>query len=250
MAKDNPKSSSAALERAREYHSRPDVKERRHLRDIARRDKRNEYQRKWCREHPVKVTPELRAYQAKWQREHRAKDPEANREYNRKYEAEHREERNRKHREYGSTPEAKARKAQWHKENPPPPDRVARNQQWRKESGWDAKHYRENIETRIKYRLRGRLYKLIKSRVDRRSPVKFLGCSVAELIVHVQSKFLPGMTWENWSQFGWHLDHVRPLASFCLTEPAQFAEACHYTNLQPLWWADNIRKGKKICDTC
>jgi hypothetical protein len=42
---------------------------------------------------------------------------------------------------------------------------------------------------------------------------------------------------------GWHIDHIRPLASFDLSDPFQFKEACHYTNLQPLWWMDNLIKG-------
>ena len=54
------------------------------------------------------------------------------------------------------------------------------------------------------------------------------------------------MTWENWKIDGWHIDHIKPLNSFDLTDPEQLKEACHYTNLQPLWWYDNIEKGDKI----
>jgi hypothetical protein len=54
------------------------------------------------------------------------------------------------------------------------------------------------------------------------------------------------MTWENWAHRGWHLDHIRPLASFDLTDESQLKEAIHYTNLQPLWAEDNIRKHAKI----
>lgn len=48
------------------------------------------------------------------------------------------------------------------------------------------------------------------------------------------------MTWENWG--AWQLDHIRELALFDLTDRAQFLEACHYTNYQPLWMADNLAK--------
>jgi hypothetical protein len=54
------------------------------------------------------------------------------------------------------------------------------------------------------------------------------------------------MTWENWAHRGWHLDHIRPLSSFDLTDEAQLKEAMHYTNLQPLWARDNLRKHAKI----
>jgi hypothetical protein len=54
------------------------------------------------------------------------------------------------------------------------------------------------------------------------------------------------MTWTNWKPDGWHIDHIKPLASFDLTDPVQFKQAVNYTNLQPLWANENRRKGKKI----
>jgi hypothetical protein len=72
------------------------------------------------------------------------------------------------------------------------------------------------------------------------------GCSVAELKKYLESKFLPGMAWENYGIHGWHIDHIRPCSSFDLTDPEQQRICFHYTNLQPLWAADNIRKGAKI----
>lgn len=64
-----------------------------------------------------------------------------------------------------------------------------------------------------------------------------------ELRAHLETRFLPGMTWENYG--AWHIDHVRPLASFDLTDRAQLLQACHYTNLQPLWARDNRSKGAR-----
>jgi len=63
---------------------------------------------------------------------------------------------------------------------------------------------------------------------------------------HIEAQFKSGMTWENWSRTGWHLDHIKPLSSFDLSDRAQFLEACHYTNYQPLWAKDNLIKGKKV----
>ena len=54
------------------------------------------------------------------------------------------------------------------------------------------------------------------------------------------------MTWENWSYRGWHIDHKTPLDSFDLTKPEQVKMACHFTNLQPMWALDNIKKHNKI----
>ena len=50
------------------------------------------------------------------------------------------------------------------------------------------------------------------------------------------------MSWENHSQTGWHIDHIKPLSRFDLSDREQFLEACHYSNLQPLWAEDNLSK--------
>jgi len=77
------------------------------------------------------------------------------------------------------------------------------------------------------------------------SVIEYLGCTVSELKTYLESKFQPGMTWDNYGYYGWHIDHIKPLASFDLTDREQLLEACHYTNLQPLWAIDNLRKGAK-----
>src|SRR6266487_2057755 len=72
---------------------------------------------------------------------------------------------------------------------------------------------------------------------------ELLGCPIGELITYLQSKFLPGMSWENYGRKGWHIDHIRPLSSFDLTDVEQRRIAFHHTNLQPLWASDNWGKG-------
>jgi hypothetical protein len=78
--------------------------------------------------------------------------------------------------------------------------------------------------------------------------MKLLGCSVDECRMYLESKFLPGMTWENHG-FGdgkWHIDHILPCASFDLTKPEEQLKCFHYTNLQPLWHNENLSKSDKI----
>lgn len=78
------------------------------------------------------------------------------------------------------------------------------------------------------------------------SSVRDLGCSIEDFKNYIETKFVPGMDWENWSRDGWHLDHIRPLSSFDLTDRNQFLKAVHYTNFQPLWAKDNLSKGSKL----
>lgn len=84
-------------------------------------------------------------------------------------------------------------------------------------------------------------------RVTNRSQiVQWLGCEWPDFMTHIERQFAAGMTWENHGRSGWHFDHIRPLSSFDLTDEEQLKQACHFTNVQPLWAADNVRKGAKI----
>ena len=68
------------------------------------------------------------------------------------------------------------------------------------------------------------------------------GCDIKTLIVHIESKFLSGMTWDNYGKYGWHIDHIKPCAAFDLTKPEEQRSCFNYKNLQPLWGVDNHKK--------
>jgi transposase-like protein len=74
------------------------------------------------------------------------------------------------------------------------------------------------------------------------STEQILGCSYQELMQHLEVSFQQGMSWENRSE--WHIDHKIPLASAKTEEDV--IRLNHYTNLQPLWAKDNLRKGSKM----
>jgi hypothetical protein len=79
----------------------------------------------------------------------------------------------------------------------------------------------------------------------RTKTTEYLGATLAETRAHLESLFSPGMSWDNWKIDGWHIDHIRPLASFDKSDPDWGFKANHYTNLQPLWAADNLAKSDK-----
>ena len=142
-------------------------------------------------------------------------------------------------------------------------DREAENERLRR---WRAAHPESVLRYRAKGRAKFRAYR----RAHRKLPhvklatalykrlhqvlglsggsgrmLRLLGCTVEQLMVHLEILFEPGMTWENRGSV-WHVDHALPLSSFDLADPTQAARACHFTNLQPLFARDNLSKGAKV----
>lgn len=105
--------------------------------------------------------------------------------------------------------------------------------------------FKTNPQMKLSLALRTRLRRVLQGRIKSVSAVKDLGCSISELKSYLESKFTLGMTWDNHGLYGWHIDHIRPLASFDLQDLEEIKQAVHYTNLQPLWAEDNLRKHSK-----
>ena len=92
-------------------------------------------------------------------------------------------------------------------------------------------------------RCRARIYSMIKTNSEYNQIKTFdlIGCTPQQLKDYLESKFLEGMSWENRDE--WHIDHIIPCASFDLTKVEEQQKCFHYTNLQPLWAVDNLKKG-------
>lgn len=102
------------------------------------------------------------------------------------------------------------------------------------------KKYHLNIQYRIKSNLSVRMRKFFKRNGNR--TIDFIGCSINDLKIYLESKFKKGMSWDNYGLFGWHIDHIRPCTSFDLSIKEEQHKCFHYTNLQPLWAKENIKK--------
>jgi len=72
---------------------------------------------------------------------------------------------------------------------------------------------------------------------------EYIGCTVEELKKHLEHRFQPGMTWDN--RKDWHVDHIRPLNPEYPITHEELIKRFHYTNLQPLWAEDNMKKGNR-----
>ena len=117
---------------------------------------------------------------------------------------------------------------------------------------WMKSYVKYRIKTdmgfKLRIRLRSRLADTLRAKLLNKdfSAFSLLGTSIEDFMLYLSSKFEPGMTWENWGKYTWHIDHIKPLASFDLTNPQELKLAFHYTNLQPLWAKENLSKGSKI----
>lgn len=113
------------------------------------------------------------------------------------------------------------------------------------------KKYQEKLKrnTDPSYKLiinqRTRINQVLK-RYKTKKTLDLLGCSPQFLREHIEKQFTEGMNWDNYGKYGWHIDHIKPCASFDLTDIEQQKICFHYTNLQPLWAEENLRKSNKI----
>jgi hypothetical protein len=105
---------------------------------------------------------------------------------------------------------------------------------------YERELYRRSPNRRLGLLVRNRLNLALKG-LGRPSMEKLLGCTIPQLVAHLESQFIAGMTWANHGQV-WHIDHVKQLAAFDLSDPLQLAAACHYTNLAPLPAGENLAK--------
>ncbi len=99
---------------------------------------------------------------------------------------------------------------------------------------------------KIKRSLRSRCLQAIKGKYKSATTQKLLGASFEEARKHLEKQWQDGMSWDNYGLHGWHIDHIIPLSHFDLTVAEEQTKAFHYTNLQPLWAKDNLRKNNKL----
>lgn len=120
---------------------------------------------------------------------------------------------------------------------------------------WPYEFKRHMISQSVIWLLRNRLLtfqKIRKWRADElpMSPstmaTRYLGCTPSQLVAHLESLMKGEMSWGN--QREWHIDHIQPLCRFDLRKPEDAAVACHFTNLQPLWRLDNLKKGGRFTE--
>ena len=104
----------------------------------------------------------------------------------------------------------------------------------------------QDVEYRMRFSLRTRVYQALKGIAKSKSTMKLVGCTIEFLKTHLAKQFKPKMTWKNYGE--WHVDHIRPCASFDLSKPSEQLKCFNYKNLQPLWALENLSKSKRWGD--
>ena len=112
------------------------------------------------------------------------------------------------------------------------------------QNNWSYVKSNTNILFKLKKNMRSRLGLFLKNRSITKNNKTFhiIGCSPEYLKEYLEKQFVNGMCWENRNE--WHIDHIIPLSS-AKTEEEMY-KLCYYTNLQPLWVEDNLKKSNKI----
>lgn len=115
--------------------------------------------------------------------------------------------------------------------------------------GYEAKKKRlkNDPDFKLKELLSHRVRRAIHDQRGKKSAktLELLGCSIEEARIHLEYQFREGMNWNNHGINGWHIDHIIPCSSFDLTKKEEQNKCFHYTNLQPLWAEENLKKGNK-----
>tara|TARA_B100000427_G_C15242549_1_gene478440 strand:- start:147 stop:662 length:516 start_codon:yes stop_codon:yes gene_type:complete len=114
---------------------------------------------------------------------------------------------------------------------------------------YNNKKYKTDPSFRIISIQRRRIAKIIQSTLKGtayiNSRVELIGCTPLELKAYIEKQFLDGMTWNNYGLKTWHIDHIKPISKYNLTDPEDIKNAFNYKNLQPLWASDNLSKSNK-----
>ena len=106
--------------------------------------------------------------------------------------------------------------------------------------------YKHTPEYRMRHTMRNviaRIARKTKTKKNRKTN-EYLGCTFAEARAHIQKQFKRGMSWKNHGE--WEIHHIIPLAGWDLTDPQQMIRATHFTNLKPLWKAENRSIGARL----
>jgi len=252
------KNKEKILEQTNEYRLKniEKIKERQKKHYLKNKEKIKERQKKYCLKNKEKIKERQKKYRStesakeihnKWKKQWRLKKPPSLKD---------REKKKIYAREYRNNPKNFEKMKEWRKKYWLKNKEIILKKQhhfYRTPHGkatrqkYESRRYRTDINFKLIKLLRGRIRDALRGKASKSaSTMKLVGCTIDELRKHLETQFVPGMTWKNNSKSGWHIDHIIPCSSFDLTDPRQQQICCNWSNLQPLWAFDNLSKGTKV----
>jgi hypothetical protein len=119
-----------------------------------------------------------------------------------------------------------------------------------------AEHHKNRMKNDVNYRIGFNLKRYFRSSIASqikksnnfdacKENIRHLDYTANDLKIHIESLFKDGMSWDNYGYWTWHIDHIKPLCLFDLTDENQLKDAWSLKNLQPLWAKENLQKNKK-----
>jgi hypothetical protein len=121
---------------------------------------------------------------------------------------------------------------------------ISRVIDYQKKNGVWMKKYNSDPIFKMSHNVRCRIREFLtqKKLNKKNKTIEIIGCNQTELKLFLEKKFKHGMTWDNYGS--WHIDHIIPLSS--AINESEILKLCHFTNLQPLWKTENLKKGNNF----
>jgi|688.fasta_scaffold290625_2 hypothetical protein len=116
-----------------------------------------------------------------------------------------------------------------------------KDEERKKNNNWRKEKMKTDGFFRMKRRLRDRIRDYMKGEYISKKTSDIVGLDYNDFKNYISGMFTEGMCWENYGK--WHLDHIKPLCTAKSIEEVYLLN--HYTNLQPLWGDDNLKKNRK-----
>jgi hypothetical protein len=173
-----------------------------------------------ARSRVARATPESRAKQRAWAEKNRAKRQTQARE------------------RYKEKPELREKTKLWREANPERAKAI-------RKASYEKRMRRPDVKVTVA--VANGVRRFLKSDGKRgRRTFDCLPYTPEQLVLHLERRFAPGMSWDNYGQ--WHIDHVVPISAFNFetVEHVDFQRAWALSNLQPLWAAENQSKRARL----
>ena len=129
--------------------------------------------------------------------------------------------------EISKVDDAKEKKRQQQREKSKDPEYIAARRCYFRNK------YQTDMQFKLKKQFESKLNRLFTDNDVTESSKELIGLTIPEFRSYLETKFLPGMSFENYGT-EWQFQRVVPFCDFNLTDPEQAKQCNHYTNIRPL----------------